>query len=87
MSLKCNEPMMAETSGDVMIISESNKKEKNMTQLGNMVCSEKPQINEKSRNPGHQSLINMMPMILSQLGMKKLLSSGMLLPENLMRHK
>ena len=42
---------MAETSGDVMIISESNKKEKNMTQLGNMVCSEKPQINEKSSLP------------------------------------
>ena len=51
MSLECNEPMMAETSGDVMIISESNKKEKNMTQLGNMVCSEKPQINEKSSLP------------------------------------
>ena len=42
---------MTKTSGNVMGISQYNKKEKNMTRLGNMVWSEKSQNIVKSSLP------------------------------------
>ena len=50
-SLESNESEMTETSGNVMGISQFNKKEQNITRLGNMMWIEKSQNNVKSSLP------------------------------------